>query len=204
MIDAFPLTWPVSQPRTPRAERIQGRFQLTLVRSLGEVRHNLYLMGATDLVVSSNCPVKRDNLPYANSPEPDDPGVAVYFNRKRGAKKGQLGSQSFVLACDQYRKLVWNIRAIGVTLESLRAIERHGSSRMLEQAFTGFAALPAPRNSEKLWWEVLVVSHGASLEEIRVAYHQLCKIHHPDVGGDPKWMAEINRAFEQAKAERGG
>ncbi len=193
MIDAWPLQWPISQPRTPRDKRADGRFQLTMVRSLGEITRGLHMMGARDVVISSDCPVKRDGLPYANAPEPADPGVAVYFTRK---------GRPFVLACDQYRKLVWNVRAIAVTLEALRTIERHGSSRMMEQAFTGFAALPAAEE-HRPWWVVLGVT-TRTVTVARAAYLELCKIHHPDVGGDAKRMSEINRAYEEAKADLAG
>jgi len=56
------------------------------------------------------------------------------------------------LACDRWDKVQDNIYAIAMTIEPLRGIERWGSGSMVEQAFTGFFALPAPKSP----WEILV------------------------------------------------
>jgi DnaJ domain len=199
MIDATPLTWPISQPRTMR--RIDARFKTKMVFVVGDLVSELRLLGAKDVVISTNAPVSRNGTPYANSNEPTDPGAAVYFDRRvvdnrPGHHRDKW--KSFVIACDTYRKLVWNLRAIGMTVEALRTIQRHGASSMLEQAFTGFAALP-PAEYVKPWWEVLGVDENATREEIRDAMRELAKIHHPDAGGSQARMAEINAAFERSQ-----
>lgn len=51
------------------------------------------------------------------------------------------------------------------------------------------------RNSNKDYYDVLGVSKTASSEEIKDSYRQLCKTHHPDVGGDPEKMKDINEAY---------
>jgi curved DNA-binding protein CbpA len=48
------------------------------------------------------------------------------------------------------------------------------------------------------WWEVLGVPAGASPSEIRAAFRNLASQHHPDKGGDPRRMAEINEAYAKA------
>lgn len=198
-IEAYPLAWPIGQPRTPASQRKSGA---AFIRQLGHCRdlllHELTLLGARDIVISSNLPVRRDGLPYADSREPDDPGVAVYFDRVVSGKR-----RPFVIACDTYAKVAGNLRALGLTVQALRAIERHGSSALLEQAFQGFAALPQS-TSGKPWWEVLGTYVGAPLDEVKRAYTELVAIHHPDKGGDHERMAEINRAWEEAKASGGG
>jgi hypothetical protein len=90
-------------------------------------------MGAKEIVVSTNVPTRRDGLPYADAREPADPGVAVYFTH---------GKRQLVIACDSYSTVRANMRAVGATVEALRAIQRHGATSLLERAFTGFAALP--------------------------------------------------------------
>ena len=67
---------------------------------------------------------------------------------------------------------------------------------MMQQAFEGFIALPAPRGTtDKTWWQVLELSSSdVSIPEIEVAWKRLAKEHHPDNGGDPDRMAEINVA----------
>jgi hypothetical protein len=198
MIDATPLQWPIGQPRTTR--RIDARFKTKMVFVVGDLVNELKLLGARDVVISTNAPVSRNGTPYANSSEPDDPGAAVYFDRRvRNMRSHDPDTwKPFVIACDTYRKLVWNLRAIGMTVEALRTIQRHGASSMLEQAFTGFAALPSVGHT-KPWWEVLGVSEDATREEIRKAVAELAKIHHPDVGGSHERMSEINAAFEASQ-----
>jgi len=50
-------------------------------------------------------------------------------------------------------------------------------------------------NSGKNYYDVLGVSKTASAEEIKDAYRKLSKTHHPDVGGDPEKMKDINEAY---------
>ena len=48
-------------------------------------------------------------------------------------------------------------------------------------------------------YQTLKVHHSAKLEEIKKAYRKLVKIHHPDKGGDPAVMLEVNSAWETLK-----
>ena len=45
---------------------------------------------------------------------------------------------------------------------------------------------------------VLGVAPTATLAEVRAARRRLAKELHPDLGGDPALMQEVNRAFDQA------
>ena len=48
-------------------------------------------------------------------------------------------------------------------------------------------------------YQILKVHPSAKPGEIKKAYRELVKIHHPDKGGDPKIMLEINSAWEILK-----
>tara|TARA_B100000579_G_scaffold207706_1_gene169650 strand:+ start:1126 stop:1767 length:642 start_codon:yes stop_codon:yes gene_type:complete len=48
-------------------------------------------------------------------------------------------------------------------------------------------------------YQVLKVNPNAKLEEIKKAYRELVKIHHPDKGGDAELILEINGAWEILK-----
>jgi hypothetical protein len=186
MTEAYPLQWPSGRPRTPyparsRFDTSQERAQRTLVE---EVRR----MGGSQLVISTNIELRRDGLPYANRREPTDKGVAVYFDYKK---------RPMCFACDRWDRIGDNIYAIAKTIEALRGIERWGSGSMVEQAFTGFVALPAPKSP----WEIIGVARGASSEEIETAFRAKAKKLHSDLGGSDAAMAELNAARAKLKEQ---
>lgn len=200
-IPASPLHWPHAQPRTPAEERRAGRFGVTMARAREELLTELRMLEAQGVVLSTNLDLRRDGLPYAGGREPSDPGVAVYFDRVIGGRV-----RPFVFACDTFATVAANVRAIGLTIASLRAIERYGASSMMEQAFSGFAALPAAGETgrqETPWWIVLGISEASTASEIELAHRKLAVANHPDRGGDPARMAEINRARDAARKARG-
>jgi hypothetical protein len=195
--EAFPLTWPAARRRTPPGRRVRSKFQiLQFSRARDMLVAEVNRLGACNLIISTDVPTRNDGLPYANMREPNDPGVAAYFQNE---------GEPFVIACDSYDRVAANMRAVGATIEALRAIERHGSASMMAQAFTGFAALPPARIAEPSWWEVLGVDSGATFEELRDARDRLAMRAHPDmVGGNHEEMARINRAYERACEEKTG
>lgn len=197
-VERYPLSWPTGQARTASHRRRDAAFKVEFARARDEMLHGITLLGGRQTVLSSNIPLRRDGLPYAGYSEPVDPGVAVYFDRcafERG-EGPRLDWKPFVIACDSYTRVRWNLRAIGVTIEALRSIQRHGASSMLEQAFTGFASLPAKRDGEPPWWETLGVVEDASSKVVRDAYLELVRIHHPDVGGSDEAMVRVNKAWQ--------
>jgi hypothetical protein len=137
-------------------------------------------LGGTELVISANVPLKdRDNT--LGLSQPIDRGVAVYFT---------YNNQAMCFACDQWPTAEENLWAIFKTINALRGIERWGSGDMMQQAFTGFAALPAPEQP----WQVLGLKAGATRHEVDRAYRRLAMDAHPDRGGDQREMARLNAA----------
>lgn len=186
---AFPLYWPEGQPRAGH-RKDNWSLKVSTERAQLHLRDELRKMGATEVIVSTNVPLrKRDGMMFADV-EPEDPGVAVYFTH---------GKRRLVIACDSYTKIRWNMRACGATVEALRTIQRHGATELLERAFTGFTALPPKGGEVRPWWEVLGVPVTATPEMVKTAYRALAAIHHPDRGGDAETMARINRAYEEAE-----
>lgn len=202
VIEAFPLTWPIGQPR--EKHRRTARFELEFGRARDELLYSLKLLGTRDVVISSNIPLRRDGLPLASASEPLDPGVAVYFSRRMYDAQGRLGDmRPFVIACDTYTKVKWNLRAVGLVIEAYRDIHRHGATSLLEQAFSGFAALPPASAGKRRYWEVLGVPLDATVDRVRERYVALTMEHHPDRGGSHEKMAEINAAYDEAMGHLG-
>jgi hypothetical protein len=94
-----------------------------------------------------------------------------------------------------------NLAAIAAHIAAIRAVDRYGVGTM-EQAFAGYAALPPAREAARPWWEILWIGDDASVEEIQDAWRRLAKEHHPDAGGNPEFMAEINAARDAAMRAR--
>lgn len=192
MIDAYPLQWPAHWPRSKTRTR-HGSMSRKFAANRDAVLKQIALLGGRDVVISSNLSLRRDNLPYAGQAQPDDRGVAVYFT---------LNGESQCIPCDKWDNVEQNLRAVAMTVEALRGIERWGAKEMVNAAFRGFKALPAativtPYQS-RLWHEVLEVSPDASPETIKAAYKAHLMKAHPDKGGTAERFQEIQKAFKEA------
>jgi hypothetical protein len=160
----------------------ESRFRTTLGAAIRDVQGEVLSLGGHGLIISSNLPLRRDGMPYANASQPQDRGVAVYFTYKK---------RPMCFACDRWKKVEDNMQAIAKTIDALRGIERWGSGEMVEQAFTGFTALPAP---EQPWQTLGLDTSRPTKEQIDSAHRRLASQHHPDKGGDADQMARINAA----------
>lgn len=68
-------------------------------------------------------------------------------NAMRYIKQQQHRSFDYVIACDSFISVRLNMAAIVSTIKAIRAIERAGTSSLMERAFKGFSALPAQGGS---------------------------------------------------------
>lgn len=188
---AYPLQWPPGWPRTKR--RRKSDFLVTPDKSRKLLLREMQQAGASHIVISSNVQLREDGQPYASElrKQHADPGVAVYF---------VMDKRPMVMARDAYLQPHENIRALGLTFAALRAIERHGGRHMMEQAFSGFTALPAPgaARPKRQWWDILQVRPDASRDVIEANFKALAKVRHPDAGGSAEAMAELNAARKEA------
>lgn len=188
------LRWPEDWARTAPKDRRASRYQeLNFAKSRRELIRELKLMGATGVVISSNLPLTNDGLPSGTAPEPEDPGIAVYWTDSAGSR---------VLACDRWFFTAENIRAILMAVKALRQLERCGASQILSRAYEAFAALP-PSTSEielppKTWRDVLGVGDGVSRDEMLKAYRKLALKRHPDHGGTAAQWQELQNAYREA------
>jgi hypothetical protein len=122
--------------------------EISIADGVQRVRLELDRMGIrdADIVISTNLHLRLDGLPKSGQAQPADPGAAVYWRTKDGQR---------CMAIDQYDRVEHNLAAIAATLDAMRAIKRHGGAEILDRAFTGFTALPAPMAGGKPWRQVL-------------------------------------------------
>lgn len=201
MTEAYPLAWPEGWPRTPIGKRADGRrrFQRPGQGDWGFRDAHSALMdeiarhGGRMIVVSTNRPLGKRGAPLSSVRIPEDDGVAIYFTR---------AGKPVVMACDRFLRAEHNMRSLTLALDAMRALERHGGGVMMERAYAGFTALPAP-GAARPWHVVLGVSPDASRAEIEAAHRRLIAEHHPDRGGSPERAAEINAARDAGLRERG-
>lgn len=211
MTEAYPLHWPDGWPRTAPHMREDGRDRFGrrtgAQKAWGRVKQPVTLswardglieeldrMGARHIVISSDLRLRLDGIPASNQRRPEDPGVAVYF-----ALKGQ----AMVMARDAFERIEDNPRSLGLAVEGLRQVQRHGGGAMLERAFAGFTALPPPEAMSVIhappparpWWEVLGVAADAPWAVVKGAYRGLVM----EAGGA---SAEITAAWAQAREAR--
>ena len=184
MTEAYPLHWPAGWPRTRSPQR--SRFDVTFEKARQELVWEIERMGGRYPVISTNIALRRDGYPYASAKAPDDPGVAVYF---------QKGEKQMVFACDRWDLVKDNIRAITKTIEALRGIERWGASDMMERAFSAFEALPPPTD----WRDTFKGCRTA--DDVQREFRRKAKECHPDNGGNASAFARLTEHYEQAKRD---
>lgn len=185
---AYPLAWPPGWPRT--SSRGRGAYRTSMAGALKNLRAELRLLcgekAVATLVLSSNVSLGVDN--------PADPGVVAYFTWE---------GEAFAIPNDRWLLPEHNVQAIALTIEAMRAMERHGSKHMIKASFRGFTALPAATAGQRHWREVLGYDADSrpTRESLELTRNALAKTAHPDRGGSTEAMAEINVAFDQAVKE---
>lgn len=198
-IQAFPLQWPLGWKRA--TYRGPSPYKVKTDAAIEDLLAQLRMMGARDIVISSNVPVRSDGTMYRGDHSDKripDPGVAVYWTMRNA--RGDLEPKA--LPCDHWHTPRENVRALGMAFEYMRGLKRCGAGEIQDRAFEGFKALPEV-SSSRPWWIVLGVERNADARYVQGIYRSLAAEHHPDRGGDSARMAEINAAFAQFKAERG-
>ena len=138
----YPLQWPEGWKRTVNRQGRgtspgQAKFEGQFARDRDSVIRQLKRRGS-NIVITSDLPTRNDGVPYADA-FARDPGIAVYWVEKGHER---------VIACDRWKTHALNMRAIDLSLEALRGLDRWGASEMVERAFAGFAALPAGSGEE--------------------------------------------------------
>lgn len=204
MTQAYPLQWPRGWPRTSPSVREDSRYRfkhkgtdgwnrpVTLDVARRKMCEELDRLGALNVVISTNVPLRADGSPRSPqaSERIQEPGVAIYF---------QLKGRPMVMASDRYDAPSANIRSIGLAVEAMRQLSRHGGGAMMERAFAGFAALSPPSSD---WRSVFGLSgRTVNKEIIQSRFRELAHEAHPDKGGSHDKMATLVAARDAAMEE---
>lgn len=180
-----PLIWPEGEPRTA-SKRTSSPFNTTRHKTEQQLEAELKRFRATSIILSYD---------VARRGEVADTGVALFFELPGGRK--------ISICCDLYVSQDDNARALYMVIEAMRTIERYGGQHLSQKSFTGFAALPAPKNV----WSILGINKGAAeplsprlrREYVMEAFRDRARAGHSK-GYD---MAELVEARDQALRELG-
>lgn len=189
--------WPASVPGEPGFEpyrlRERARFDSDWERgTLALLRYELVRLGVDAVVIKlalTDRDIRRDGWPRANS-RPEHPGVILEW---------QIGEQWYRRAAEKFDHWRDNVRAVALTLQRLRDIERWGA--VSGEQYEGFKLeLESPRNNALEARRVLEELAGLSPEDARtmesVRLYRLARRRtHPDAGGSNEAFNEVQEAW---------
>jgi hypothetical protein len=171
---------------TPSWKRKHAPFRAAYASTLDLLETELKHLKATDILIQAH--LKREDIRNDGWPRsaarPSQPGVIVTF-------MGSSGQMSF--PCDRFNGWEDNLRAIALSLQALRMVDRYGVTRNNEQ-YRGFAALPPAGDSRARAVAFLSQQTGWAEKQVRGdlqgAYRLAAKAVHPDMGGNPEAFHE--------------
>ncbi len=190
--------WP-EKPLTPKPSPFRAGYTDTLQALESELKH----LQARDIVIQAY--VRAEDLRLdgmlRSGARPSKPGVILSFESKHGPLS---------YPCDRYSDWQANLRAIALSLEALRSVDRYGVTKRAEQ-YQGWAKLPPPATNvrpslDAATVEVLAAAksvaalNAETFPEIRRA---ALRNAHPDMGGSPDVFKRVRAAVEVLDAQFG-
>lgn len=125
-------------------QRQQSRFDTTWSKTLKQLEREIDLLGGRDIVLEVDVQerhIRNDGMLRADAKAASPAVVVAFETRSHGP---------MLYRCDRYTRnwrasgSDWqeNVRAIALTLEALRAVDRYGATETGQQ-YAGFKALPS-------------------------------------------------------------
>jgi hypothetical protein len=165
-------------------------------------------LGARLVVIQADvteAEIRLDGMLRARA-RPGFPGVKLSFDSRHGP---------LTYATDAYEHWQANVRAIALSLQALRAVDRYGVSKSGEQ-YRGWTALPAGSPNGQMSVDdaarllagyadagVTAAAVLTDAEVRRAAYRRASLRTHPDHGGDPGAFARVTAARDLIDASMG-
>lgn len=128
--------WP--QEATPSHRRKRATFRAGYVSTLDLLEKELLHLKAKDVIFEADCSSSeiRNDGRLRSSAKLRSPGIVVSFDSAKGPMR---------FPCDRFIDWEDNLRAIALTLEHLRAVDRYGVTSHNEQ-YKGWTGLPDKRD----------------------------------------------------------
>lgn len=182
--------WPRQRGLRSPVEREGSRFEARWQQTLDLLTYELGRLGADAVVVKlalTERDIRRDGWPRSGA-RPEHPGVVVEW---------QIADRWSYMAADKYDDWHDNTRAIALSLEALRSVERWGAVEgeqyvglrlELEAAMGPLQAQRIIRRAAGLEPETDVLDWGR-------VYRLALRRTHPDVGGSAEAFNEVQEAW---------
>jgi hypothetical protein len=130
----------------PPGDRRRAQFTASWSDTLDLLQREYEYLGGHHLVIEIDLreqDLRVDGTLRANARPEESPAVVVAFQSQHGPllyRSDLYGSSAYAVEKKQ-RPWQANVRAVALTLEALRAVDRYGATRRAEQ-YQGFRALP--------------------------------------------------------------
>lgn len=183
-------------PDTVKIERLRAPFKADHRGTLGLLEREVRMIRGVDAVVELALHEKqftREGLPYSEA-RPDHPGVIVRVRKPVLNPKGKQDMVPLYFPAARFSTWQANLRAVAISLEDLRRIDRYGVTQNSQQ-YLGFGKyLPGPVHEGVLTLDaaaVLIANEGGgvpyssiigSVETYRASYRRAAARLHPDAG----------------------
>lgn len=173
-------------PHKPTTNRPYCRFKTTYPRTLTLLQREVEALGGRDVVMGvglSERDLRLDGQPRAGARAFGHPGIELSFETR------DHGTLTY--ATDQFDDWQDNVRAIALSLEALRSVERYGVSK--GRQYAGFALLTAGPGLDE---------HGRRLVERYGSLRAALRATHPDTGSAEHTVSDYQAvlAFRDAQA----
>ena len=199
MIDArfVPITeWPGVE--TPAYRQKRAPFRAAYAKTLDLLETELAHLNAKEILIQAYLrreDIRNDGWPRSAA-RPTKPGVVLTFEVKPA---GQVQRVIMSFPCDRFDGWEDNLRAIALSLQALRMVDRYGVTRNNEQ-YRGFTALPPAGNSRATAISFLSRITGWQEPQIKGdlqgAYRLAARACHPDTGGNNELFHQLQQHWE--------
>ena len=205
----YPLDWPAGKPRTSEYNKAYGRYrnghrEVTFAEAQARVFIALNAFngqGHGDVVEVNNpdccelrcmLEINKDGTSFRRGQKtPPDKGVVVFF---------EIDGSPITIAIDKFTSIEQNTAACAAAIDSLRQLWRVDAGTFLAAA-SGLNALP--HIAVPNWRGILGYKQeeNPTYDEVKHRYRVMASAAHSDKGGNDNVMADLNRAWSDAKEE---
>ncbi|ELZ08485.1 heat shock protein DnaJ domain protein [Halovivax asiaticus JCM 14624] len=186
------IDWPLELDRHAEGERRETtKFEVELSQAVDDLETEMDRLDVDDwrLETAMDHQSQNPNYPYANQPQPDDPGAVVSWT---------MDGEDYAVGCDRWTRVRDNVREICLYVGEKRKMEDRPVSTGQSEFAT--ARLPSGDGDAVAAGPPAHVTLGvrpdADRDEIREAYRERVKEVHPDQngGGDSEAFQRVKRA----------